>query len=609
MLAVVGLVIALFPAPAGALPRAASDGASTPWPGGRWQPDAPTYGMVVDANVTVTMDDGVKLVANIGYPSDLATGEHAWGPFPVLLTQAPYVASQQPTPFYVTRGYIHAVVQVRGTGDTSGPDGEPISNDIFAPRQAKDGVALVDWAAKLPTSNGKVGMQGCSQLGINQIFTAAAVGPDSPLEVILPACASNGYEGYFSGGMPSQILGLFGSFPSASLSGAKNGAVNDAAGKAIKAEVLAGGPKAYDRAYWQARSTARVMPKVVENKIPALLWSGWQPTDGPGSLYEYSILQNAWAHRPPFGAMSPEQRTTGRYQIIIGPWKHGQGLDDSIQLEWYDTWLKGEDTGIADTTTPMHLFELQSNRWVNVTTYPLTHDYTALHLAADGELSTSAPKTAGSATMQWGDPATSGTTVTFDAAPLDSDQVVAGPVGATIYAKSSNRNLNLIATLNDVAPDGQVNELVTGSIVGSLRAVDTKTSWHRRGWAGDPPHPSVPDRRLREAELAPALRPLAHADAVVHRERSSPAAGVELTATGEQVRQPAGHADHPAALSPECAAGEDPSGRVHDRLERVVAVVGQRAPDGCGNAARGDERTHGHQPRGSRTARLGRAVT
>ena len=386
MIVAVGLALALGMTPS--LAAAASGTGSTPWPGGRWEPDAPAYGMTVDANVTVTMDDGARLVANIGYPADLATSERASGPFPVLLTQAPYVASQQPTPFYVTRGYIHAVVQVRGTGDTSGPGGEPIENDIFSPRQAKDGVALVDWAAKLPTSNGKVGLQGCSQLGINQIFTAAAVGPNSPVKVILPACASNGYEGYFSGGMPSQIIGLFGSFPSASLSGAKNGAVNDAAGKAVMEEALAGGPKAYDRAYWQARSTARVLPKVVENKIPALLWSGWQPTDGPGSLYEYAIVQNAWAHRSPFGAMSAKQRTTGRYQIIIGPWMHGQGLDDSIQLEWYDTWLKGEDTGIADTSTPMHLFELQSDRWVNATTYPLTHEYTALHLGADGALST-----------------------------------------------------------------------------------------------------------------------------------------------------------------------------------------------------------------------------
>ena len=523
------------------------------------------------------------------------------------MTQAPYVASQQPTPFYVTRGYIHAVVQVRGTGDTSGPDGEPIANDIFAPRQAKDGVALVDWAAKLPTSNGKVGMQGCSQLGINQIFTAAAVGPDSPLEVILPACASNGYEGYFSGGMPSQILGLFGSFPSASLSGAKNGAVNDAAGKAIKAEVLAGGPKAYDRAYWQARSTARVMPKVVENKIPALLWSGWQPTDGPGSLYEYAILQNAWAHRPPFGAMSPKQRTTGRYQIIIGPWKHGQGLDDSIQLEWYDTWLKGEDTGIADTTTPMHLFELQSNRWVNATTYPLTHDYTALHLAADGELSTSAPKTAGSATMQWGDPATSGTTVTFDAAPLDSDQVVAGPVGATIYAKSSNRNLNLIATLNDVAPDGQVNELVTGSIVGSLRAVDTKTSWRDAdGLVIRPIHPfridayAKPNSLQRyDISLTPTLSSVAsghHLQLVLSSQ--PPASKCASLLAALTIPLPC----LPSAPQEESLPGEYTIVWSASSPSSINVPLMDR-----GNAARGDERNHRHQPRSSRAARLGRA--
>ena len=80
--------------------------------------------------------------------------------------------------------------------------------------------------------------------------------------------------------------------------------------------------------------------------------------------------------------------------------------------------------------------------------------------------------------------------MTFDAEPLDTDQVVAGPVGATIYAKSSTRNLNLIATLNDVSPDGQVNQLVTGSLVGSLRAVDPKTSWRdTNGLTIRPIHP------------------------------------------------------------------------------------------------------------------------
>ena len=65
-------VLGLTPALAGA---ATEPSASAPWPGGRWQPDAPTYGMTVDANVSVVMDDGVTLVANIGYPTDVATGE------------------------------------------------------------------------------------------------------------------------------------------------------------------------------------------------------------------------------------------------------------------------------------------------------------------------------------------------------------------------------------------------------------------------------------------------------------------------------------------------------------------------------------------------------
>ena len=45
-----------------AAPRA-NGAVSTPWPGGRWQPDAAQYGMTVVKNVPVKMDDGVTLFA------------------------------------------------------------------------------------------------------------------------------------------------------------------------------------------------------------------------------------------------------------------------------------------------------------------------------------------------------------------------------------------------------------------------------------------------------------------------------------------------------------------------------------------------------------------
>jgi len=557
--------------------HAAVPAGSTPWPGGTWQPEDPKYGMAVDANVLLPMDDGATLVANIGYPTDPATGARASGTFPVLLTQDPYVGQQQqPSSLFVTHGYIHAVAQVRGTGDTYGPGGAPIANEMFGARQVQDGVALVDWASKLPGSNGKVGLYGCSQLGINQIFTAAALKPNSPVKAMVPACASNGYETYFAGGMPSQIAGLFGSFPTAVLSGPKNSVPNDAAGVAQRADMLGGGPKAYNGEYWQGITTASVLPKIVANKIPALLWSGWYPTDGAGSLYEYAVLQNASAGRPPFGPMSPKQKATGRYQIIIGPWNHGQGLDNTIQLEWYDTWLKDVDTGMADTRTPMHLFELQSKRWVNASSYPLTSDYTPLHLGSNGALTDAPPKTAGSAQLQWGEPSTPGTALTFNTEPLSKEAVVGGPVAATLYAKSSNKNLDLIATLNDVAPDGTLTEISTGNLVGSLRAVNKKNTWaDKDGQMIHPDHPfkaddyAAPNSLQRyDIQLTPSLYSVPaghHLQLVVSTQ--PPASKCPSVLTGLTI---------PLPCIPSTAEGHA-SRHVRSRLEQGVPVCNQRA--------------------------------
>jgi hypothetical protein len=78
----------------------------TRWPGGRWQPDTPSYGIQCVTGVPIVMDDGVTLFADIGYPTNLATGERATGKFPVLLAQNPYVFTPPPDVFYVARGYI-----------------------------------------------------------------------------------------------------------------------------------------------------------------------------------------------------------------------------------------------------------------------------------------------------------------------------------------------------------------------------------------------------------------------------------------------------------------------------------------------------------------------
>lgn len=481
---------------------------ATAWPGGRWEPDPVQYGMTVVSDVPVTMDDGVILHANIGYPTNQTTGERAPGTFPVLLTQNPYVgASQQPDPFYVQRGYIFVSVEVRGTLNSEAPGDGPLVNELFSRRQAQDGVELVDWVAHhLSGSNGVVGLTGCSQLGINQLFTAAAVGPHSPVKAIVPACASNGYGIYFAGGIPGPTLGLFGAPGSGALSGQKHAPENEAFGAALKQEVLAGGPRAYNGAFWQERTTSpSIAAQIVRNGIPALLWSGWGAPDGTGALELYAALQNSWAHRSPDAPMSSHAPVTGRYQVVIGPWGHGQGLDKSIQLEWYDTWLKGTHTGIDRTRTPMHLFDTGAQAWVNAATYPLDTSYTPYRLAADGALLSQAAshEASSSDTIAWGQPTDAGTTLSYTTAPLSGALTVAGPISVSVYASSSTPNLELIATLYDVAPGGTRTALTSGALIGSMRALDPRTSWYdAHGVLARPVHPYAADSYVSPGRIA-----------------------------------------------------------------------------------------------------------
>ena len=98
--------------------------------------------MAVERGIPVVMDDGVVLHANVGYPADPSTRMRVDGTFPVLLTQNPYVGGQRPDAFFVSRGYIHVVTEVRGTGQSqlsvSDPDG-PLTTAVFGQREGLDG--------------------------------------------------------------------------------------------------------------------------------------------------------------------------------------------------------------------------------------------------------------------------------------------------------------------------------------------------------------------------------------------------------------------------------------------------------------------------------------
>ncbi|MEO6885912.1 MAG: CocE/NonD family hydrolase [Jatrophihabitantaceae bacterium] len=560
-LLVAGLTVAtVAPTGAGASAPNPLDAAiaASAGPGHTWSPGSERYGDKITNNLSVRMADGVVLKADVADPTDLKTGQPAVGPFPVLLTITPYgkdtgaAAGQGTNPYFVKRGYIDVVVDVRGTGASGG------TFDLFGPKQTTDGVTLVNWAAHLPHSDGKVGMHGASYLGINQLLTAGAVGKNSPLKAIFPQISANDVyrDTAFMGGIPDSsfdilylgallpLLGVLnpivsGLITPASLLAGLTGALGHAGGVAnynasFIAKTFTGGPDAYDNAYWQAKDPANVLQKIVDNGIPAYLIGGEYDLFQRGEPMNYAGLQNAYARRPVGAPMLPGQATTGRYQLLDGPFTHlsaaigaplGPDLND-LQLEWFDTWLKGASTGMATTPTPLHYYDLGTGDYTETTTYPFTGAVPTTYYfdgarsdsapsQNDGSLSTARPTaTAGADTLLWSPVGPSicdrsqdqwsmgalslalgkladaapcladdraaqvgPTALTYTTAPMTRPSTIAGPITATIYAAANTSETQWVVNVEDVAPTGSSKPLTEGALLGSFRAVNTAKSW------------------------------------------------------------------------------------------------------------------------------------
>ncbi|HZU40202.1 MAG TPA: CocE/NonD family hydrolase [Solirubrobacteraceae bacterium] len=399
-------------------------------PGSRWRPEPARYGTASIDDIPIRGAGGTTIRVNEIYPTT-ASGKPAPGRFPVLLTMTPYGKGQggssapgsasapgrgSPTggsdPYLVQRGYIEIVEDVRGTGDSGGSWG------LFDPVQQQDAIRVLDWAAHLPSSDGRVGTFGPSYLGIDQLLLAGTVGPHSPLKAIFPMVPANdiyrdtsfmgglldfefdeAYLGLTAGGNMANPVGDTASDPAllADLAGIEadhaNGLVSYHA--AQTADILAGGEEAYDGAYWQARNPQTMIRRIVANRIPAYIVGGEFDIFQRGEPVDYAELQNAWAGRSVTAPMRAGQRVTGRYQLIDGPWEHLNGSSvqvDELELEWFDTWLKGERTGMARTPTPLHYYDLGTGRFVETTTYPFTGATpTRLYLGAGNALTTVPP--------------------------------------------------------------------------------------------------------------------------------------------------------------------------------------------------------------------------
>lgn len=473
------------------------------YPGRNFAPSPERYGFEIQSSVPIKAEDGSRLLADIVYPTNLDTGKRAKGPFPVILSQDIY--SQKPTTgfsllslvpasdlflawkYFVPRGYIYVHLNVRGTGGSGG------EYDQHGRNTGRDGVVVAYWVAdphNVPGANGTVLLEGCSALGLTQLNTLATLGEEqrlglrdprtNPIKAAIPKCVTGDpYRGlFFDNGIPGVIWKSFSGRPSL---GARimiailGNNLSKLGGLFRPAEVMAGGDQAYHRDFWNVREYATRSNDIYRTGVPILFDVGW----GEGAFGPFEMvasLQNASAGRPDFAPMTQAQRTTAKYQVIMGDWAHGGGLDRGIEEAWYQTWTMGVSTGMEKVQTPFHIQELpggKNSRWVNLHSYPISDSVTRYFLIGK-TLSIDAPTQASTQNIAWNSKESLIYTL---GAPFKQDMTVAGPSALTVWASSSNANLQLYAELDDVAPDGTITPITHGSVLASRRELDPQRSW------------------------------------------------------------------------------------------------------------------------------------
>lgn len=522
------------------------------------------YGVAVVRNLDIPLGDGRVLRADLYQPTDPDTGAVADGPFPVIVGMTPYGksnAATAPTPGgdgvnldLVRHGYLALAVDIPGTGISDG------RFDLFDHAEAIAGAEVVEWAAQLPRSTGKVGMIGLSYMAVVQLFTAAQVGPDSPLEAIFPMAATvDPYRDLFTSGGALNVLSplglLFGygvtrtitpfreswDDPVRALDHARRNLDQVGRFEAVMADdMFANGPRRYDGVWWQQRSPERVLQQIVDNGVAVHLVGGLYDVFQRGEPLLYSGLQNAWAGRAVEAPMLPDQQVSERYHLLTGPWTHGslgEGIDlSALQLEWFDRWLK--DSPHADESfsgeAPFRVIEPGGSSY-RASTYPLADvERVRLNLRSGGRLTADGPDgdepadrvhylpigpTCTASTVQFAAgigareclrplrrAERSLNEMTYSTDVLDEPLQLAGPVTMSLVASSTRREAVFHVTVEDVGPDGRSIGVTGGAQLGSLRSVDPARSWFDESGELLRPHHPLTEESSSPVPIGEAVR-------------------------------------------------------------------------------------------------------
>jgi len=340
----------------------------------------------------VPMRDGTKLATYILLP------ENSEEPVPTILIRSVYKDGVIPWGAYnfqkyLDAGYAYVFQSTRGTGASEG-------RFRFMVDEFDDGYDTVEWIAEQPWSDGNVGMNNGSYLGMTQLAAASRRPPH--LKAIAPhvPTANMFRETPYNGGifMRYHMLNWHRLISIDDRSELGVGFLNPQAALQDPATVarLSSRPLIDSGNGYLAGDRLEQFRELVRNEIRSAYWDSMELGNNDYLRIDAAVLLVGGVFDPSVGVLGTWRGLEGnasvvnRRHMIIGPWTHGQTYHagvtsngvhemgeialvdmDALRIAFFDHYLKGDAASKQELPDRVRLFVTGSNRWLELENYPL----------------------------------------------------------------------------------------------------------------------------------------------------------------------------------------------------------------------------------------------
>jgi predicted acyl esterase len=436
----------------------------------------PKHGLVLEKDVEIPMRDGARLKADVfrprgadKYPVIINIGpyqkdKHWVPPGDLEEKDNPYMNWEAVNPlWWIPRGYIAVRVDGRGSGKSPG------QTDPFSLHEARDFYDAIEWAARQPWSNGKIGTLGISYYAMTQWLVASLKPPS--LKAMIPwEGAADMYRDFaYHGGI----------FCFGFVSNWYNNHM---------AHHLLGKPQEYNPDTFAKHWLWHYMRDSLDTGCYHGRQALWESIDIP--LYTVGNWSGMGLHlRGNTEAFVRAKSKHKKLRIHSGTHYHPFYAEEARkdQLRFFDHWLKGKDTGFMKEPPVKLLIRTgggKNYQWRYENEWPLARTrWTQFFLrpvrqnprkgdSVEGRLATTAPKNrdsvtypasvttkAGVASASWTSTALAGSLprmgVSFETERLPAAMEITGPINLVLWVSSSTEDMDIFATLRNIGRDGK----------------------------------------------------------------------------------------------------------------------------------------------------------